>query len=59
MKREQVQRAMEAGRTAARQAREELENRIAETKAAYDAGVSVARNGGGRTLAEDSDAAEG
>jgi len=59
MKREQVQRAMEAGRTAARQAREELENRIAETKAAYDAGVTVARNGGGRTLTEDSDAVEG
>ena len=34
-KKEQVQRAMEAGRAAAHQAREELERRIAETKAAY------------------------
>jgi len=51
MKRQQVQRAMEAGRAAARQARDELEQRLAETKAAYNAGVSVARNG--RTLAED------
>lgn len=57
VKRQQVQRAMEAGRAAAKQAREELENRIAETKAAYDAGVVVARNG--RTLVDDSDAAEG
>ena len=57
MKRQQVQRAMEAGRVAARQAREELENRIAETKAAYDAGVAVARNG--RTLGDDADDAKG
>jgi gas vesicle protein len=35
MKKEQVHRAMEAGRVAAQQAREELERRIAETKAAY------------------------
>jgi hypothetical protein len=35
MKKEQVQRAMEAGRAAAQQAREELERRIADTKAAY------------------------
>lgn len=35
LKRRQVQRAMEAGRAAARQAREDLEDRIAETKAAY------------------------
>ena len=57
LKRQQVQRAMEAGRVAAREARSELEQRIAETKAAYNAGVGVARNG--RTLDEDSDAAEG
>jgi gas vesicle protein len=35
MKKEQVQRAMEAGRAAAQQAREDLERRIAETKAQY------------------------
>ena len=57
LKRQQVQRAMEAGRVAAREARSELEQRIAETKAAYNAGVAVARNG--RTLDDDSDAAEG
>ena len=37
VKKEQVHRAMEAGRAAAQQAREELERRIAETKAAYQA----------------------
>jgi hypothetical protein len=36
---------MEAGRAAAQQARDELERRIAETKAAYNAGVDVARSG--------------
>jgi gas vesicle protein len=56
MKRQQVQRAMEAGRAAAREARSELEHRLAETKAAYNAGVAVARNG--RTL-DDPDGAEG
>jgi gas vesicle protein len=45
LKRKQVHRAMEAGRVAAHEAREELEQRIAETKAAYNAGVTVARNG--------------
>jgi len=45
IKRQQVQRAMEAGRAAAQEAREELEQRIAETKAAYDAGAAVARSG--------------
>ena len=59
MKRQQVQRAMEAGRAAAREARSELEQRLAETKAAYNAGVAVARNGGGRALDDDPDAAEG
>jgi gas vesicle protein len=45
IKRQQVQRAMEAGRAAAQEAREELEQRIAETKAAYNAGGAVARAG--------------
>lgn len=44
LKRRQVHRAMDAGREAAREAREELEHRIAETKAAYHAGASVARD---------------
>ena len=44
-KKRQVSRAMEAGREAAQQAREELERRIAETKAAYNAGADVARSG--------------
>ena len=43
MRKEQVSRAMDAGRAAAQQARDELEKRIVETKAAYDAGVEVAR----------------
>lgn len=43
LKRQQVHRAMDAGRAAAREAREELEQRIAETKAAYGAGAAVAR----------------
>lgn len=38
LKRAQVSRAVEAGRAAATQAREELERRIAETKAAYQSG---------------------
>ncbi len=40
----QVTRAMDAGREAAQQAREDLERRLAETKAAYNAGGDVARN---------------
>lgn len=51
LKRQQVQRAVEAGRVAAQHAREDLERRIAETKAAYQAGAQVA--GGGRTSAVD------
>src|SRR5207237_7920929 len=35
MKKQQVSRAMEAGRVAAQQARNDLERRIEETKAAY------------------------
>ncbi|HEY2378528.1 MAG TPA: YtxH domain-containing protein [Gemmatimonadaceae bacterium] len=42
VKKEQVHRAMEAGRAAAHQAREELERRIAETKASYQAGADAA-----------------
>lgn len=45
LRRRQVQRAVEAGRAAAEQAREDLERRIAETKAAYQAGARVAREG--------------
>jgi gas vesicle protein len=44
VKREQVQRAVDAGREAAQQAREDLERRLAETKAAYNAGAQVARD---------------
>jgi gas vesicle protein len=44
-KKEQVSRAMEAGREAAHQARNDLERRLAETKAAYNAGADVARGG--------------
>jgi gas vesicle protein len=44
LKKQQVTRAMEAGRAAAQQARDDLERRIAETKAAYRAGVDVARH---------------
>jgi gas vesicle protein len=43
-KREQVQRAVDAGRAAAEQARADLERRLAETKAAYNAGAQVARD---------------
>ena len=43
-KKRQVSRAMEAGREAAAEAREDLENRLVETKAAYAAGGDVARS---------------
>lgn len=63
LKRHQVSRAMEAGREAAYEARADLERRLAETKAAYRAGIDVARgaNGGtmGRAGADPSDDAEG
>jgi gas vesicle protein len=42
-KKRQVTRAMDAGREAAHDARAELEARLAETKAAYNAGGQVAR----------------
>jgi gas vesicle protein len=43
IRKEQASRAIEAGREAAYQARAELERRIAETKAAYQAGADVGR----------------
>ena len=45
LKKQQASRAIEAGRHAAQEARDELERRIAETKAAYQAGADVARGG--------------
>lgn len=48
VKKAQVTRAMEAGREAAQQARGDLERRLAETKAAYNAGADVARTGRSR-----------
>jgi gas vesicle protein len=48
-KKRQVSRAMEAGREAATDARAELEARLAETKAAYNAGGEVARGSRKRT----------
>jgi gas vesicle protein len=43
VKRAGVERAMKEGRVAAKQARQDLEKRLSETKAAYQAGVRVAR----------------
>jgi gas vesicle protein len=45
LKKQQVARAMDAGREAAHEARADLERRLAETKAAYNAGANVARQG--------------
>ena len=59
LKRQQVHRAMEAGRVAAHDAREELEQRIAETKAAYNAGAAVARNGRTSVAADEGEPDEG
>ena len=56
LKKRQVNRAMNAGRAAAREARQELEQRITETKAAYGAGVAVARDARGT---DDDDSLEG
>jgi gas vesicle protein len=55
-KREQVQRAVEAGRAAAEQARADLERRLAETKAAYNAGAQVARDARAARAAEPKEA---
>ena len=46
LKRRQVQRAMEAGRAAAHEAREELEQRIAESKATYKSEAAVEQTRG-------------
>lgn len=43
IKKAQVSRAVDAGRVAAQEARDELERRIAETKAAYGTGVARGR----------------
>ena len=43
-KKDHVQRAVREGQAAARQARAELETRLAETKAAYKAGAAVAKD---------------
>ncbi|MEP6622077.1 MAG: YtxH domain-containing protein [bacterium] len=51
-KKRQVARAMDAGRDAAHQARGDLERRLAETKAAYQAGAEVARNGSARNAVD-------
>jgi gas vesicle protein len=58
-KKRQVSRAMAAGREAAQQARGDLEHRIAETKAAYNAGADVARNGRTRSTTAAVDDATG
>lgn len=55
MRRQQVTRAVEAGREAAHQARSELERRIAEGKAAYEAGVTAARDQSASTKIADAD----
>lgn len=52
-KKRQVSRAMEAGRDAAQQAREDLERRLVETKAAYNAGGDVARSARKPVVARD------
>jgi gas vesicle protein len=69
LKKQQVHRAVEAGRAAAEEARTELEQRIAETKAAYGAGSappstrttvsarSMRAAGQSAAVAEDSDEA--
>lgn len=53
LKKQQVTRAMEAGRAAAEEARTELEQRIAESKAAYATGSGSARNGRTHAPADD------
>lgn len=57
LKKRQVTRAMDAGRVAAQEARGDLERRLAETKAAYNAGAEVAREG--RTRAPSAGSANG
>ena len=50
-KRDQVHDAMSAGREAASESRIDLETRLAETKAAYNAGAQVARDARARRAA--------
>ena len=57
-KRDQVRDAMDAGREAAVEARLDLETRLAETKAAYNAGAQVAREARTRRAAATSSLAE-
>jgi gas vesicle protein len=57
-KRDQVLDAMDAGREAAAEARVDLETRLAETKAAYNAGAQVAREARSRRAAATSSLAE-
>jgi gas vesicle protein len=57
-KRNQVRDAMDAGRAAADEARIDLETRLAETKAAYNAGARVARDVRARRAAATSSLAE-
>ncbi len=57
-KRDQVLDAMDAGRAAADEARIDLETRLAETKAAYNAGAKVARDARTRRAAATSSLAE-
>lgn len=52
LKKHQATEAIRAGREAAAQAREELEARLAETKAAYQAGADVARTSSRRAAAQ-------
>jgi gas vesicle protein len=51
LKKHQASEAIRAGREAAAQAREELEARLAETKAAYQAGADVGRTSSRRASA--------
>ena len=55
LKRRQVNRAVEAGRVAAHEARDELENRIAEKKAAYAGGHTTDKTTGGSASSGESD----
>ncbi len=54
-KKRQIGRAVEAGREAARESRDSLERRVAETKAAYDAGAETVRSARRSAAAEGED----
>ncbi|MGI9078749.1 MAG: YtxH domain-containing protein [Gemmatimonadaceae bacterium] len=53
LKKQQASRALEAGRLAAQDAREELERRISESKAAYQTGADTMRSARASAMAED------